>query len=90
MVLCELLWVLEDCYGQRREQRVAVIEQLLKVAEIRLEGADIVRLALADFRAGKADFSDHLIARVNAARGCEPTLTFDKNASQAPGFSLLK
>lgn len=90
VVLCELLWVLEDCYGQKRAQLLAVLEQLLKIAEIRLEDVDTVRLAVADFREGKADFSDHLIARRNAAHGCLTTLTFDKMASQAPGFSRLK
>ena len=90
VVLCELLWVLEDCYGQKREQLLAVLEQLLKVAEIHIEDSDIVKLALADFRRGKADFSDHLIARGNQARGCETTLTFDKKAGQAPGFTPLK
>ena len=89
IVLCELIWVLEDCYGQKRDQLSTVIEQLLRVAELRLEGTDSVRQALADFRNGNADFSDCLIARSNAANGCETTLTFDKKAKRSPGFSGL-
>ena len=90
VVLCELVWVLESCYGQTRSELVAVIEQLLKVAELRLEDVDTVRLALADFRSGTADFSDHLLARGNLAAGCKTTYTFDKQAGGAPGFTFLR
>lgn len=90
IVLCELLWVLEDCYGQGRDQLWKVVVQLLKVPEIRLEAADVVRLAATDFRQGKADFSDHLIARSNADYGCDTTMTFDKKAGSSPGFSALR
>ena len=90
IVLCELMWVLEDCYGQEKEHLMKVLERLLQVAEIRLENADAVRLALSDFRDGKADFSDNLIARCNLSGGCEMTNTFDKKASKEPGFALLK
>ena len=89
-VLCELCWVLEDCYGQTRAQLVAILEKLLSVAVLRLERPDIVREATGDLRGGSADFSDHLIARSNSAAGCETTLTFDKKASRSPGFSLLR
>ncbi len=90
VVLCELLWVLESCYDQRRSDLVALVEQLLKIGELRLEAVDTVRLAVADFRSSMADFSDHLLARGNLAKGCETTFTFDKQASKAPGFSILK
>ncbi|MBT9588799.1 type II toxin-antitoxin system VapC family toxin [bacterium] len=90
VVLCELIWVLEDCYGQSRSELLGVLNQLLKVVELRFENADAVRLAVADFREGKADFSDNLIARVNAVGGCQKTYTFDKKASNEPGFTLLK
>ena len=89
VVLCELMWVLEDCYEQGRSDLLKVLDQLLRVAEVRLEDADAVRLAVADFRGGSADFSDHLIARSNLARGCEKTYTFDKKASQALGFAAM-
>lgn len=89
IVLCELLWVLEDCYGQTRRQLGSVVESLLKVAELQICDPDTVRQALSDFRNSKADFSDHLIARTNAGCSCDTTLTFDKLASKSPGFTLL-
>lgn len=89
VVLCELMWVLEECYGQSRSQLLRILNQLLCVVELRFQNVDVVRLAVADFRDGKADFSDHLIARWNQAHGCEQTHTFDKKASKEPGFVLL-
>jgi predicted nucleic-acid-binding protein len=90
VVLCELVWVLEDCYGQSRSDLLKVLNQLLQVVELRFEDADAVRLAVADFREGKADFSDNLVARINNVGGCPKTYTFDKQASKEPGFILLK
>lgn len=89
VVLCELIWVLEECYQQSREDISRVLNQLLQVVEIHLEDGDTVRLAMADFRDGKADFSDHLLARRNLANGCLTTYTFDKKAATSPGFTLL-
>lgn len=89
IVICEMVWVLEDCYDQDRLQILAVLEQLLKIVELRIEEVDIFQLAVGDYRDGKADFSDNLIARRNLAAGAEVTYTFDKKASKQPGFSKL-
>ena len=89
IVLCETVWVLEDCYGQGRLQVLSVLEQLLRIVELRIEEVEIVRLAVADYREGKADFSDNLIARRNQACGARVTYTFDKKASKEPGFAKL-
>lgn len=86
VVLCELVWVLEDCYDQKPGAIQEVLHQLLRVAELRLENPDVVKLALSDYAAGGGDFSDHLISRSNLEHGCQHTLTFDKKAAKATGF----
>lgn len=89
VVLCEVVWVLEVCYKQTRQDIVRVIQQLLRVAELQIQAADVVRVALSDFEEGNADFSDNLIARLNFTQGCEFTYSFDKKASRQLGFKLL-
>ena len=90
IVLCELAWVLESNYNQTREQITAVIEQLLRVAQIELMEPEVVWRALNDYRSSNVDFPDHLLARVNESSGCEVTITFDKKAARHKPFQLLK
>ena len=90
IALCELVWVLEECYRLGREQIVQVMEQVLRVAQLQVDEPQVVWRALGDFRAGRADFSDPLLARVNQARGCKDTVTFDRDASKTPGFMMLR
>lgn len=89
IVLCELVWVLESCYDQNRAGILRVLEAVLGVAELEVESPATVWLALDDYRSGKADFSDHLLARSNGSRGCETTVTFDGKAASSPGFEGL-
>ena len=37
----------------------------------------------------RADFADCLIGRMNQARGCQVTVTFDKSLRTLPAFELL-
>ena len=89
IVLCEMVWVLESCYGQSRTQTLKVLEQVLRVAQFRVEDAHDVWRAVEDYRHSRADFADHMLARINQAHGCEVTFTFDSSAASAPGFRLL-
>lgn len=50
---------------------------------------DIVWRALADYKISNANFSDHLVARVNEACGCELIYTFDKKAVRQKACGLL-
>lgn len=90
IVLCELAWVLESNYQQSRAEIASIIEQLLQVGQLEVMNPDVAWRALNDYRNSNADFSDHLMARTNEAKGCETTLTFDKKASRQPAFQLLK
>ena len=89
IVLCELVWVLTSGYGYSRRDSLKVLEQMLRVAQFRIESPQIVWQALADVRARPADFSDFLLARFNKAHGCEYTATFDKKAGGSEMFRLL-
>lgn len=89
VVLCELCWVLERCYDVDRDGIAEVIEQLLDVAQLVVADRVAVREALANFRAGNADFPDHLIAWLNREAGADVTVTFDRRAGKQPHFELL-
>lgn len=90
IVLCELAWVLESNYQQSRAEIASIIELLLQVAQLEVMDPDVVWRALKDYKNSNADFPDHLLARINEAKGCETTLTFDKKASRQLAFQLLK
>ena len=80
IAMCETIWVLSRAYGQPREKLVQVIEALLKADKLEVEHRDLVWGAMDDFRNGKADFSDYLIARIGKAQGASTTLSFDEKA----------
>lgn len=88
-VLCELVWVLEDCYGHSRQEQAAVIEKILRVAQFAFEDKELLFQALADFTKGRADFADYVIGRIARRHGCTETVTFDKALQGEPGYHLL-
>ena len=89
VVLCEVVWVLERAYGQKKAKLSEVIRTLLLAEFIEVEHRDAVWKALRDFESGKADFSDYLIARINQVCGSSVTLTFDRAAAASPGMFRL-
>lgn len=90
VVIAESAWVLKDVYGYTRSQIACAIRCVLDVSELEIESADVVNAAVADFEKSSAGFADCLLARTNAAAGCEHTVTFDRKAAKLPGFELLK
>jgi predicted nucleic-acid-binding protein len=89
IVLCELAWVLAECYGADRARIRAAIEGLLAAKQIAVEAPDIVRKALRSWGESGADFADALIGETAAAEGAAKTVTFDRAAAKLPGFELL-
>ena len=87
--LCEIVWVLQRCYGVAKPQVREIIEGLLTTKQFYVENVEVTWKALRAFDANSADFCDALIAQVNIHRGCEYTVTFDKKAASLPGFDLL-
>lgn len=90
VVLCELAWVLAECYDADRPQIRAAIETLLVAKQLAIETPDLVRRALRVWDQGGADFADALIGEVARANGVEKTVTFDRAAAKLPGFELLQ
>lgn len=90
ITLCEIVWVLAECYAADRSRIDAVIEGLLTSRQLVVEASEEVWNALSDWRDSDADFSDALIGRLVAAQGGEKTVTFDRSAAKLPRFQLLK
>jgi predicted nucleic-acid-binding protein len=89
IVLCELVWVLEEAYDYSRSDIRTVLDLILRTAQFRFDHKDQLWLALHDYRAGAADFSDYLIGRLGTQAGCTETLTFDMSLKTSPHFRLL-
>ena len=89
VTLCEIAWVLADCYAADRARVQAVVEALLGTRQVIVESPEVVWKALRAWQASAADLSDALIGEVAAARGAANTVTFDKAAARLPGFELL-
>ena len=90
ITLCEIVWVLTECYHADRDRIGSVIECLLASRQLVLRSREIAWNALHDWRTSSADFSDALIGRKVIARREEKTVTFDLAAAKLPGFELLR
>jgi predicted nucleic-acid-binding protein len=89
ITLCEMAWVLADCYDADTERIAAVIEALLGSRQLVVEDAELAWKALRAWDKSGADFSDALLGQVLASHGCEKVVTFDKAAARLAGFELL-
>jgi len=89
LVLCELAWVLDSAYGVGKKELLDVFERILRTAQFEIPGKDLVWRSLADYRAGKGDFSDHLLGRLNEDAGASVTITFDRALRGSPRFHVL-
>lgn len=89
IVLCELVWVLETAYEYPRASIAIVIEQILKTRQFHIHEADILWPSLRGYKNDGADFADNFIAYLNAKKGCEFTVTFDKRAARLNHFKQL-
>jgi predicted nucleic-acid-binding protein len=85
VVLAELVWALSSIYGYDRGAIVGVVEGLLTGDDRVVEHREAVWASLEDYKLGKADFIDAVIVRINRARGCDATATFDRKASRIEG-----
>ncbi len=88
-VVLELVWVLDDSYGMKRDEIYQILHALLTIQEIVVERVEAVRQALYLYRNGNVDFADCLISCCAHAAGCEGTLTFDHRAARDAGMELV-
>lgn len=90
ITLCEVAWVLAECYGADRARIRSVVEGLLSSKQLVVDEADLVWKALRAWGASSADLSDALIGQIVAAREGDKTVTFDRAAAKLQGFELLQ
>ncbi len=89
VVLMELVWVSESCYGATRAEVVEILRRILSIRQLVVQEAELVWKALRLFESGKAEFSDCVIERTAEATGCTETMTFDQKAAATAGMTLL-
>lgn len=77
-VLCELVWVLRQGYGQSASQVAAAIRQL--VASSNVYTNDLAVSAGLELLDAGGDFADGVIAHEGAWLGAEEFVSFDKQA----------
>lgn len=87
--LCEIVWVLADCYSMDQRRIRAIIEGLLGSRQVQVESKDLVWRALRGWSSGATGFTDVLIGEICLAAGAEYVATFDKAASKLPAFRML-
>lgn len=88
VVLLELVWVSESCYGASRSEIAGIVRRILSIRQLLVQDAETAWKALRLFESSKADFADCLVERIAAAAGCTAVMTFDKAAARA-GMKLL-
>ena len=88
VVLLELVWVSEACYGASRAEIANMVRRILSIRQLVVEETETAWKALRLFESSKVDFADCLIERMAAAAGCTVVMTFDKAAAKA-GMTLL-
>jgi predicted nucleic-acid-binding protein len=89
VTMCEVAWVLAECYGADGARIRTVLQGLLETRQIVVESADLAWRALRAWEGSAADFSDALVGEVAIAAGASKVLTFDKSAAKLPSFALL-
>jgi len=90
VVLCELEWVLEQCYEATRADVLAAVQELALRDVFAFENPDSLHWALNLYRESKVEFSDALIGAKSRAQGSRTTYTFDRVLSNHEGFSRLR
>ena len=87
IVMVELAWVLRARYRQPRSEIVRAIELLLATSGVVIPDDELVRTALAAYKAGRGDLADHLIRERTSALGFAPVTTFDEALLGVRGFA---
>ena len=88
--LIELVWVLSTKNQVRRDEIARILDHLLVEDTLVIDQTEIVEEALQNYRSGRADFADCLIAASAKAAGCARTVTFDRIAARDAGMELVQ
>lgn len=85
----ETFWVLESVYRVPRANLGQVARTLLETQNLEIQGKSQLQQALDAQAEHRGDLTDHFIAALNEAAGCEYTATFDKKAARSTRFKLI-
>ena len=90
IVVAELTWLLRTLYGYDKDRIADGVLALLQSPDLIVERHDLVEEAAQLSRQPQTGFADVLIAGLARERGCERTVTFDKQAGRRiEGMELL-
>ena len=89
IVLCELAWVLRGAYKVSKDDLLRVLDQVLATSQFVVGDKDVVRRAVALYRAGRADFADYVIGALHREAGCAKTVTFDRRLRGSADYQIL-
>lgn len=89
-VMLELEWVLRSNFGFAKNTVAETLSALLSTAELSFESELAIEVALAQFQATSADFSDCIHVALAYAAGEAPLWTFDRAAARVEGAKLLR
>jgi len=90
LVLVETMWVLDAVYARSVAQIGLAVEMLRAHAELTLQDADVVAVALGRFRAHPVlGFSDCLVLQSARKAGHLPLGTFDRQLAKLEGAQRL-
>jgi predicted nucleic-acid-binding protein len=91
LVLAKTLWVLEAVYDLSREKIATAADMLLNHEVITVQDADVIQVALENFRArGGIDFSDCLVLEIARKAGHLPVAAFDRDFAKLEGVQRLR
>ena len=90
IVLVEIIRVLKRLYKYSKSDLLKVLELIIFNRDIKVLDSEEAKNAFFNYKKGKADFSDYLIAQINKKHKALCTITFDKFAADDPDFKLLE
>ena len=91
IVLAELICALSRRYGYPRDRIVDLVDGIVSSEDFVVEQPEIVARAVEQCRGANNSLTDVLVAFLAALRGCDRTVTFDREAAKlVPGMELLK
>jgi predicted nucleic-acid-binding protein len=84
------MWVLDSVYDLSREQITIAVDMLLNHQQLTLQDADLVSVALSQFRRHpKVEFSDCLALEIARKAGHIPLATFDRDFAKLADVERL-
>lgn len=88
-VALELEWVLRASFEYTKDEVMEALSSLFSAAELTLESARGLEVALQLYREGSADFADCLHIALAAQAGELPLWTFDRRAAKVNGAQSI-